>query len=130
MRAMSETQCYFLSQCNTTKHHQKKYYDNKIFTRTYLKPYDHYRLFMVVHVYTYCFTVPIKTDVMGTNMHEQIADIQLKLEAKQVIYYEVLRNNESPERIKQLRTEMTDLIVLLKILETHVKVFNWTYCLN
>lgn len=67
---------------------------------------------------------------MGTNMHEQIADIQLKLEAKQVIYYEVLRNNESPEKIKQLRTEMTDLIVLLKILETHVKVFNWTYCLN
>ncbi len=85
---------------------------------------------MVVHVFTNCFTVPIKTDVMGTNMHEQIADIQLKLEAKQVIYYEVLRNNESPEKIKQLRTEMTDLIVLLKILETHVKVFNWTYCLN
>ena len=85
---------------------------------------------MVVHVFTNYFTVPTKTDVMHTKMHKQIADIQSKLEAKQVIYFEVLRNHESPEKIKQLRTEMIDLIDLLKILETHVKVFNWTYCLN
>jgi hypothetical protein len=63
-------------------------------------------------------------------MHKQIADIQSKLEAKQITYYEILRNNESPGKIKQLYTEMADLTELLNILETHVKVFNWTYSLN
>jgi len=67
---------------------------------------------------------------MRTELHKQITDIQSKLEAKQVLYYEVLRINKSPEKIKLLRSEMIDLINLLKILEAHVTIFSWTYSLN